>query len=466
MLRIFEGNDVTIWIDDGTLKASAKIKTHHNVGGLPQKMTFKLLEPLRYLFKDEVRLVGRELGLPAEIIDRHPFPGPGLAIRCIGALSEERLDILRNETIVKKLFDVIAPRFKERQGGYTRIYKVGWRAGDNAPLSLIELVTAPVTETKKSTVKKAKEVLKKVTPKGKEKGAGAKKAKETKEAKMRGYKAGRFSFNLRGGRCEACEGDGLIRIEMNFLPDVFIECEECKGKRYNRETLEVKYKGKSIADVLDMSVEEALALFENIPAIRSKLEVLTRVGLDYIRLGQSATTLSGGEAQRVKLSRELSKRATGRTMYILDEPTTGLHFADVQRLLDVLDRLVEAGNTVLVIEHNLDVIKNADWIIDLGPGAGINGGQVVATGSLDELRQHADSITGQCLRMARSFPARGRRRPVMLPNAACGPSSSMAGFRERRPWMRNCPMRNSEFLSRRRTGEESQLQHTPSAREE
>ena len=181
----------------------------------------------------------------------------------------------------------------------------------------------------------------------------------TKEAKMRGFAPGRFSFNIRGGRCEACEGDGLIKIEMNFLPDVYIECEECKGKRYNRETLEVLYKGKSIADVLDMSVEEAMKHFENIPSIRSKLETLSRVGLDYIKLGQSSTTLSGGEAQRIKLTRELAKRATGRTLYLLDEPTTGLHFDDTKKLIKVLDDLVEKGNTVIVIEHNLDVVKSA-----------------------------------------------------------------------------------------------------------
>jgi excinuclease ABC subunit A len=221
---------------------------------------------------------------------------------------------------------------------------------------------------------------------------------ETKEAKMRGYKPGRFSFNLRGGRCEACEGDGLIRIEMNFLPDVYIECEECKGRRYNRETLEVKYKGKSIADVLAMSVEEALALFENIPAIRGKLEMLTRVGLDYIRLGQSATTLSGGEAQRIKLTRELAKRATGKTLYLLDEPTTGLHFDDTRKLIKVLDDLVAKGNTVVVIEHNLDVIKSADHIIDIGPEGGDAGGEIVATGTPELVAENPKSYTGQFLR--------------------------------------------------------------------
>jgi excinuclease ABC subunit A len=189
---------------------------------------------------------------------------------------------------------------------------------------------------------------------------------ETKEAKVRGYKAGRFSFNVKGGRCEACQGDGLIKIEMNFLPDVYIECEECKGTRYNKETLEVKYKGKSIADVLAMSVDEAMELFSSIPKIKSKLQTFVDVGLGYIKLGQSATTLSGGEAQRIKLTRELSKRATGRQVYLLDEPTTGLHFHDVRKLIQVFSELVAKGNTVIVIEHNLDVIKSADYIIDLG----------------------------------------------------------------------------------------------------
>jgi excinuclease ABC subunit A len=215
---------------------------------------------------------------------------------------------------------------------------------------------------------------------------------------MRGYKPGRFSFNLRGGRCEACEGDGLIKIEMNFLPDVYIECEECKGKRYNRETLEVKYKGKSIADVLDMSVEEAMALFEHIPSIQSKLEMLSRVGLDYVKLGQSATTLSGGEAQRIKLTRELAKRATGKTLYLLDEPTTGLHFDDTKKLIKVLDDLVEKGNTVVVIEHNLDVIKSADHLIDIGPEGGDAGGEIVATGTPEQVAAVPESYTGQFLK--------------------------------------------------------------------
>ncbi|MFQ5990972.1 MAG: excinuclease ABC subunit UvrA [Nitrospiraceae bacterium] len=220
------------------------------------------------------------------------------------------------------------------------------------------------------------------------------------ESRVRGYKAGRFSFNVKGGRCEACQGDGLIKIEMHFLPDIYVSCEVCKGQRYNRETLEVHYKDRSIADVLSMTVDEALEFFQHIPPIKAKLQTLHDVGLHYIRLGQSATTLSGGEAQRVKLSRELSKRATGRTLYILDEPTTGLHFADIQRLLDVLNRLVEAGNTVVVIEHNLDVIKNADWIIDLGPEGGDRGGEIVAEGRPGDLGRVSRSYTGRVLKEA------------------------------------------------------------------
>src|SRR6187431_2134875 len=220
----------------------------------------------------------------------------------------------------------------------------------------------------------------------------------TPEAKVRGYKPGRFSFNVRGGRCETCKGDGQIKIEMHFLPDVYVPCETCKGARYNRETLEVRFKGKSIADVLGMSVEEALAFFAKIPKLRRKLQTLHDVGLDYVKLGQPATTLSGGEAQRVKLAKELGKIATGRTLYILDEPTTGLHFADVEKLLEVLQRLVDAGNTVLVIEHNLDVIKQADWLIDLGPEGGEAGGEIVATGAPEQVAEVEESFTGQFLR--------------------------------------------------------------------
>jgi excinuclease ABC subunit A len=227
----------------------------------------------------------------------------------------------------------------------------------------------------------------------------------TPEAKVRGYKPGRFSFNVRGGRCETCKGDGQIKIEMHFLPDVYVPCETCKGARYNRETLEVRFKNKSIADVLDMSVEEALQFFAKIPKIRRRLQTLHDVGLDYIKLGQPATTLSGGEAQRVKLAAELSKVATGKTLYILDEPTTGLHFADIEKLLETLQRLVDAGNTMIVIEHNLDVIKQADWIVDLGPEGGEAGGEIVAVGAPEEVAEVEESSTGRFLRQVLPAPA-------------------------------------------------------------
>ena len=220
------------------------------------------------------------------------------------------------------------------------------------------------------------------------------------EAKARGYQPGRFSFNVKGGRCEACQGDGVIKIEMHFLPDVYVTCDVCKGKRYGRETLEVKYRGKSIADVLDMTVEEAAILFKAVPTIREKMETLARVGLGYVKVGQQANTLSGGEAQRVKLAKELSKRSTGRTLYILDEPTTGLHFHDVAKLLEVLHELVDQGNTVIVIEHNLDVIKTADWIVDLGPEGGDGGGEIVAAGHPEDIVKAKGSFTGHYLKEA------------------------------------------------------------------
>ena len=220
----------------------------------------------------------------------------------------------------------------------------------------------------------------------------------TAEAKLRGYGPGRFSFNVKGGRCEACEGDGLIKIEMHFLPDVYVPCDVCKGKRYNRETLEVKYKGKSIYDVLEMTVDEALGFFKTHPRITRKLQTLKDVGLGYIKLGQSSTTLSGGEAQRVKLANELSKISTGRTVYILDEPTTGLHTADVHMLIDVLNKLVDAGNTVIVIEHNLDVIKCADWVIDLGPEGGDAGGYLILEGTPEQVAEIPGSFTGEYLK--------------------------------------------------------------------
>ncbi|NLC78414.1 MAG: ATP-binding cassette domain-containing protein, partial [Ruminococcaceae bacterium] len=221
---------------------------------------------------------------------------------------------------------------------------------------------------------------------------------ETTDAKMRGFGQGRFSFNIKGGRCEACEGDGIVQIEMHFLPDVYVPCDVCKGKRYNRETLEVKFKGKSIYDVLEMTVDEALGFFENQPKLYRKVKTLADVGLGYIKLGQSSTTLSGGEAQRVKLANELARRGTGKTVYILDEPTTGLHTADVHKLIKVLQKLVDTGNSVIVIEHNLDIIKNADHIIDLGPEGGDKGRYIVAVGTPEEVAKCESSYTGQFLK--------------------------------------------------------------------
>jgi excinuclease ABC subunit A len=248
---------------------------------------------------------------------------------------------------------------------------------------------------------------------------------QTPDARMRGYQPGRFSFNVKGGRCEACRGDGIIKIEMHFLPDVYVPCEVCKGKRYNRETLEVRYKGKNIADVLEMTVSQAVEFFRNLPAIARKLSTIHDVGLDYMRLGQPATTLSGGEAQRVKLATELAKRGTGRTLYILDEPTTGLHFHDIKKLLEVLSRLADQGNTVLVIEHNLDVIKTADWVIDLGPEGGERGGYLVAEGTPEDIAACPESHTGRFLRPLLGMPARD-------PGDGRSPAASARGGKKRR----------------------------------
>src|SRR5271154_3511498 len=239
------------------------------------------------------------------------------------------------------------------------------------------------------------------------------------ESKARGYGPGRFSFNVKGGRCEACQGDGLIKIEMHFLPDVYVTCDVCHGQRYNRETLEILFRGKSIAEVLDMTVEEAADMFKAVPPIRDKMETLKRVGLGYIKVGQQATTLSGGEAQRVKLSKELSRRATGRTLYILDEPTTGLHFHDVKKLLQVLQELVDNGNTVVVIEHNLEVIKTADWLIDLGPEGGSGGGEIVASGTPEQVAADKHSWTGRYLKdvLARHAARAKKAKPRVLQRA-------------------------------------------------
>jgi excinuclease ABC subunit A len=250
---------------------------------------------------------------------------------------------------------------------------------------------------------------------------------ETPEAKVRGYQPGRFSFNVKGGRCENCTGDGTIKIEMNFLPDVYVPCEVCHGARYNRETLEVHYKGKSIAEVLDMPIEEALEFFAALPAIARHLRTLVEVGLGYVRLGQPAPTLSGGEAQRVKLASELQKRSTGRTLYVLDEPTTGLHFEDIRKLLGVLGQLVDAGNTVVVIEHNLDVIKTADWLIDLGPEGGSRGGAVIAEGTPEKVAADRSSFTGQFLRRildGRAVPVGPTQPELVVPPATASKTTA------------------------------------------
>jgi excinuclease ABC subunit A len=243
------------------------------------------------------------------------------------------------------------------------------------------------------------------------------------EARERGYKPGRFSFNVSGGRCETCQGDGQRRIEMNFMPDVYVTCEICNGRRYNQETLAVKFNGYSIADVLDLAIEDALPVLADIPNVRQKLQTLVDVGLGYIHLGQAATTLSGGEAQRMKLARELSKRQTGRTLYLLDEPTTGLHFDDVRRLLEVLHRLTDLGNTVIIIEHNLDVVRNADWIIDLGPEGGEDGGQIVAEGTPEYVATVAGSNTGEFLRRYYTQTGGLPPTPIAIPSATATPSN-------------------------------------------
>src|SRR3954447_1268667 len=301
-------------------------------------------------------------------------------LTCVTGVSGSGKSTLVNEVLFKALANKLH-RARRRPGAHTALL------GLDQVDKIIQIDQSPIGRTPRSnpaTYTGLFDVIRDLFAK-------------TQEARTRGYKPGRFSFNVKGGRCEVCRGDGQIKIEMHFLPDVYVPCEQCHGKRYNRETLDIRFKGKSIADVLEMPVEEALEFFQHIPKIRRRLETLNDVGLGYIRLGQPATTLSGGEAQRVKLATELSKVATGNTLYILDEPTTGLHFADVQRLLEVLHRLVDQGNSVVVIEHNLDVVKTADRIIDMGPEGGEEGGTVVAQGTPEEVAGAAGSYTGAFL---------------------------------------------------------------------
>ena len=301
-------------------------------------------------------------------------------LTCVTGVSGSGKSTLVNEVLFKAVANRLH-RARQRPGAHTAVL------GLDALDKIIQVDQSPIGRTPRSnpaTYTGLFDVIRDLFSK-------------TQEARARGYKPGRFSFNVKGGRCEVCRGDGQIKIEMHFLPDVYVPCEQCHGKRYNKETLDIRFKGKTIADVLDMPVEEAVVFFEHIPKIRRRLETLNAVGLGYIRLGQPATTLSGGEAQRVKLATELSKVATGSTLYILDEPTTGLHFADVERLLDVLQRLVDQGNSVVVIEHNLDVIKTADRIIDMGPEGGEDGGEVIATGTPEEVAGTPGSYTGEFL---------------------------------------------------------------------
>ena len=313
---------------------------------------------------------------------------------CVTGVSGSGKSTLVNEVLYKAVSNRLH-RTKQRPGAHRRI------GGLDAIDKIINIDQSPIGRTPRSNPATYTGLFDSIRDL----------FSKTQEARARGYKPGRFSFNVKGGRCEVCRGDGQIKIEMHFLPDVYVPCEQCDGRRYNRETLEVRFKGKTIADVLGMPVEEALSFFEHIPKIKRRLQALHDVGLDYIRLGQPATTLSGGEAQRVKLATELAKVATGRTLYILDEPTTGLHFADVQRLLEMLQRLVDNGNTVVVIEHNLDVIKTADRIVDIGPEGGEEGGMVVATGTPEQVAATSGSYTGRFLsEIVEPAPA-AKRRP-------------------------------------------------------
>jgi excinuclease ABC subunit A len=355
----------------------------------PRSLTGQFLSGARAIHVPATRRKGTGNALTIHEPREHNLKGQPVSIplgtfTCVTGVSGSGKSTLVNDILYRALAQMLH-RAQERPGAHTRI------EGAQHIDKVVDIDQSPIGRTPRSNPATYTGVFAFIRAL----------FARTQEARMRGYQPGRFSFNVKGGRCEACQGDGLVKIEMHFLPDVYVTCDVCKGKRYNRETLDVKYKAKNIADVLDMTVHQALEFFDAVPVIKQKLQTLHDVGLDYIRLGQSATTLSGGEAQRVKLATELSRRATGRTLYILDEPTTGLHFADIEKLLEVLNRLVDQGNTVVIIEHNLDVIKTADWVIDLGPEGGDDGGRVVATGTPEALARQADkSYTGQFLNAA------------------------------------------------------------------
>jgi excinuclease ABC subunit A len=355
----------------------------------PQSLTGQYLSGARRIQVPVNRRQGNKQSITIHEPREHNLQGMAVRIplgtfTCVTGVSGSGKSTLVNDILYRALAQMLY-RAQDRPGAHTRI------EGAQHIDKVVDIDQSPIGRTPRSNPATYTGVFAFIRAL----------FARTPEARMRGYQPGRFSFNVKGGRCEACQGDGLVKIEMHFLPDVYVTCDVCKGKRYNRETLDVHYKGASIAQVLEMTVREALGFFDAVPAIKSKLQTLDDVGLDYIRLGQSATTLSGGEAQRVKLATELSRRATGRTLYILDEPTTGLHFADIEKLLEVLNRLVDQGNTVVIIEHNLDVIKTADWVIDLGPEGGDAGGRVVAVGTPEAVAQQAEqSYTGRFLRSA------------------------------------------------------------------
>jgi excinuclease ABC subunit A len=351
----------------------------------PASLTGRFLAGIERIAPPDQRRLGTGKGLVIHNPREHNLKGMNVRIplgtfTCVTGVSGSGKSTLVNDILYRALAQMLH-RAGDRPGAHDRI------EGAQHLDKVIDIDQSPIGRTPRSNPATYTGVFTLIRTL----------MARTSDARVRGYQPGRFSFNVKGGRCEACQGDGLVKIEMHFLPDVYVTCEVCKGKRYNRETLEVRYKGKNIAEVLDMTVAEALEFFEPVPAIKQKLRTLHDVGLDYIRLGQSATTLSGGEAQRVKLATELSRRATGRTLYILDEPTTGLHFADIRRLLQVLNQLVDQGNTVVIIEHNLDVVKTADWIIDLGPEGGNEGGRVIATGTPEDVAGSVKSYTGQFL---------------------------------------------------------------------